>query len=73
MQSSSLKSTALAQASRTIGESLVRLQQAQELLDSGEELAALGAVSGVAERVQYVETLLMVLRDMQSATAAPQN
>jgi hypothetical protein len=61
-----LKAAAMTKASKTIEESLARLRDVQQHLQSGDELAALGAVAGVAERVQYVETLLMVLRDVQA-------
>ena len=56
----------MAKASKTVEESLARLLDVQQHLQSGDELAALGAVAGLSERVQYVETLLTVLRDVQT-------
>lgn len=51
-----------------IEELLVRLREVQEHLQAGDELAALGTVAGLASRVQYVETLLTVLRDLEAAS-----
>ena len=54
-----------AKAVATIDEALSRLREVQEHLGANEELAALGALSGIGQRLQYVETLLTVLRDVQ--------
>ena len=60
------KAAVMTKASKAVEESLARLRDVQQHLQSGDELAALGAVAGLSERVQYVETLLTVLRDIEA-------
>ena len=60
-----MKTALIAKATTTVEEALARLAEVQEYLRAGEELAALGALSGLSHRLQYVETLLTVLRDVQ--------
>ena len=58
--------TALAlKVTASISDAQQRLKETQKLLRTGDELAALGALSGIAARVQYAETLLTVLRDLE--------
>jgi hypothetical protein len=60
-----IKEAVLARATTTVNETVATLAEVQQYLAAGEELAALGALAGIGERLQYVETLLTVLRDLQ--------
>ncbi len=60
----SLKQAALAKATTSLTKAKTSLQEAVEHLEAGEYLGALGAISGLASQIQHVETLLMVLRDL---------
>ncbi len=61
-----LKTALMNKAMVTVEEAMERLLEVRGFLRDGEELTALGALSGLGQRLQYVETLLMVLRDVQS-------
>lgn len=60
------RSAALAKAAVKVREIRIRLSEVSEYLDNGEELPAIGALAGLATQVQYVETLLTVLRDLET-------
>ena len=66
-----LKTALTKKALATVEEATGRLLEVQKFLREGEELTALGALSGLGQRLQYVETLLMVLRDVQSQAPGP--
>ena len=61
-----VKEAVLTKATSAVEEVQSRLKEVHQHLQSGEDLAALGAVAGVSERVRYVETLLTVLRDFRA-------
>ena len=65
MTNDPIRQAILVRAAKTVDEVWETLMQVQQYLGNDAELAALGALSGVAERIRYVETLLTVLRDLQ--------
>lgn len=69
-----IKTAVLSKAASAIAEIQNRLQEVANHLSNNEDLAALGTIAGLSARVQYVETLLTVLRDLKSAppTTNPQ-
>jgi len=60
-------------ASSGVNEVLLQLEEVSKHLTDGEDLAALGALQGLSERLQYVEVLLTVLRDIESKRPVPRN
>jgi hypothetical protein len=62
----SIRTTVVAKVSSGLGEVSHRLSEVAKHLINGEDLAALGAISGLSERIQYIETLLTVMRDLQA-------
>jgi len=69
----SVRQSILDRARSGSDEVLLRLQEVSEHLADGSELAALGALSGLSERLQYVEVLLTVLRDLESHSKLPRH
>jgi len=67
----SQRSVVLAKATVKVRSIRILLKEVSEYLDKGEELPAIGALSGVASQVQYVETLLTVLRDLETNNHQP--
>ena len=57
----------LSRAQEGVSEAKLRRQEASEHLQSGDYLAAVGALAGLDDRVRYVTTILTVLREWQSA------
>jgi hypothetical protein len=55
----------MTRALTAVNETTATLAEVKQYLEAGEELAALGALSGLGERLRYVETHLTVLRDLQ--------
>lgn len=69
--SESIRTKVLQRASAGVEEVLLQLEEVSKHLTTGEDLTALGALSGLSERIQYVEILLTVLRDLEAK--APKN
>lgn len=57
----------LSRAEAGLAEAKQRCEEANEHLRSREYVAAIGALAGLDERVRYVSTILMLLRDVQAA------
>ena len=68
--SNTIREAVMEKAKVGVTEVLLRLQEVSQYIHDGEDLAALGAISGLTGRIQYVETLLTVLRDIESRDSA---
>ncbi len=69
----SIRASIFDRATSGVNEVLLQLEEVSQHLTDGEDLAALGALSGLSERLQYVEVLLTVLRDIESKRPMPRN
>lgn len=56
----------MVKARHDVDEVLLQLNEVSTHLTEDAELAALGALAGLSARIQYIETLLTVMRDLQS-------
>jgi len=65
--SNTIREAVMDKAKAGVTEVFLRLQEVSKYIHDGEDLAALGAISGLAGRIQYVETLLTVLRNIESS------
>jgi len=55
----------MVKARHDVDAALFRLDEVSKHLTSDEEIAALGAIAGLAAQILSIETLLTVMRDLQ--------
>ncbi len=63
--STPIREAVMEKAKAGVTEVCLRLQEVSKFIHDGDDIGAMGAISGLSGRIQYVEMLLTVLRDIE--------